>query len=77
MNHLTWVCITLDVGYLFMAAPAKRSCCSFDVGKLLSATPVPSVVDVKCLPQDVQCYSGVSQYLFRKTRTGRPVFDNT
>ena len=23
--HLTWVCLTLDVGYLFMAAPAKHS----------------------------------------------------
>ena len=26
--HLTWVSFTLDVGYLFMAAPAKRSRCS-------------------------------------------------
>ena len=26
--HLTWVSLTLDMGYLFMAAPAKRSCCS-------------------------------------------------
>ena len=26
--HLTWVSLTLDVGYLFMAAPAKRSHCS-------------------------------------------------
>ena len=25
---LTWVSLTLDVGYLFMAAPAKRSHCS-------------------------------------------------
>ena len=24
----TWVSLTLDMGYLFMAAPAKRSCCS-------------------------------------------------
>ena len=23
--HLTWVSLTLNVGYLFMAAPAKRS----------------------------------------------------
>ena len=23
--HLTWVSLTLDVGYLFMAAPAKRN----------------------------------------------------
>ena len=26
--HLTGVSLTLDVGYLFMAAPAKHSCCS-------------------------------------------------
>ena len=26
--RLTWVCLTLDVGYLFTAAPAKRSHCS-------------------------------------------------
>ena len=25
---LTWISLTLDVGYLFMAAPAKSSCCS-------------------------------------------------
>ena len=25
---LTWVSLTLDVGYLFTAAPTKRSCCS-------------------------------------------------
>ena len=51
--HLTWVSLTLDMGYLFTAAPAKRSCCSLpwtwggssqppsltlDVGWLLSAT---------------------------------------
>ena len=26
--HLTWVSLTLDMGYLFMATPAKRSHCS-------------------------------------------------
>ena len=26
--HPTWVSLTLDAGYLFTAAPAKRSCCS-------------------------------------------------
>ena len=26
--HFTWVSLTLDVGYLFTAAPAKCSCCS-------------------------------------------------
>ena len=39
---LTWVSLTLDVGYLFMAAPVKRSRCSFltlDEGYLLTASP--------------------------------------
>ena len=27
--HLTWVSLTLDMGYLFTAAPAKRSHCSW------------------------------------------------
>ena len=26
--HLTWISLTLGVGYLITAAPAKRSCCS-------------------------------------------------
>ena len=36
---LTWVSLTLDVGYLFTAAPAKRSRCSLtlDEGYLLTA----------------------------------------
>ena len=28
-HRLTWVSLTLDLGYLFMAAPAKHSRCSF------------------------------------------------
>ena len=37
--HLTWVSLTLDVGYLFIAAPAKRSRCSlpWTRGYLLTA----------------------------------------
>ena len=37
----TWVSLTLDVGYLFTAAPAKRSHCSlaWARGYLLTATP--------------------------------------
>ena len=27
-DHLTWVSLTLDIGYLFTAAPGKHSCCS-------------------------------------------------
>ena len=39
--HLTWVSLTLDVGYLFMAAPAKHSHCSlpWTRGYLLTAAP--------------------------------------
>ena len=38
--RLIWVSLTLDVGYLFTAAPAKRSCCSLpDEGYLLTAAP--------------------------------------
>ena len=38
--HLTCVSLTLDVGYLFTAAPAKCSCCSLPwTGYLLTAAP--------------------------------------
>ena len=39
--HLTWVSLTLGVGYLFTAAPAKCSHCSLPWmrGNLLTAAP--------------------------------------
>ena len=37
--HLTWVSLTLDVGYLFTAAPAKRSCCSLPWTRVISSQP--------------------------------------
>ena len=37
--HLTWVSLTLGVGYLFMAAPAKRSHCSLPWMKGISSLP--------------------------------------
>ena len=37
--RLTWVSLTLDVGYLFTAAPAKRSCCSLPWMKCISSWP--------------------------------------
>ena len=45
--HLTWVSLTLDVGYLFTAAPAKRNHCSLpwtrgDGAVLLGARVSPS-----------------------------------
>ena len=37
--HLTWVSLTLGMGYLFTAAPAKHShCFTLDEGYLLTAT---------------------------------------
>ena len=36
----TWICLTLDVGYLFTAAPAKHSrCYLLDEEYLLTAAP--------------------------------------
>ena len=37
--HLTWFSFTLDMGYLFMAAPAKRSCCSLPWTRGISSQP--------------------------------------
>ena len=39
--HLTWVSLTLDLGYLFTAAPAKVQVLllTLDEGYLLTATP--------------------------------------
>ena len=37
--RLTWVCLTLDVGYLFTAAPAKHSCCSLPWTRDISTAP--------------------------------------
>ena len=40
--HLTWVSLTLDLGYLFTAAPAKVQVLllTLDEGYLLTATPL-------------------------------------
>ena len=37
--HLTWVSLTLDVGYLFTAAPAKRSHCFLPWTRGISSQP--------------------------------------
>ena len=43
--HLTWISLTLGVGYLFMAAPAKHSLCSLPWmrGISLPSTTVPDL----------------------------------
>ena len=43
--HLTWVSLTLDVGYLFMPAPAKHSCCSLPCTWGSSSQPLPLTLD--------------------------------
>ena len=37
--YLTWVSLTLDVGYLFTTAPAKHSCCSLPWMRGISSSP--------------------------------------
>ena len=37
--HLTWVSLTLDVGYLFTAAPVQSLLLTLDEGYLLTAAP--------------------------------------
>ena len=37
--HLTWVSLTLGMGYLFTAAPAKHSCCSLPWIRGISSPP--------------------------------------
>ena len=37
--HLSWVSLTLDVGYLFTAAPGKPLLLTLDEGYLLTAAP--------------------------------------
>ena len=39
--HLTWVSLTLDRGYLFRAAPAKCSRCSFTLNEGYHLTAAP------------------------------------
>ena len=56
--HLTWVSLTLDVGYLFMAAPANLQpwLLTLDEGNLLTATPpdLERGVAPLCLPAPEQ-----------------------
>ena len=45
--HLTWVSLTLDVGYLFMAAPAKHSHCLLPSRRGTSSRPPFLTLDVE------------------------------
>ena len=41
--RLTWVSLTLDVGYLFMAAPAKRSHCFLPLTRVSPTAAAPDL----------------------------------
>ena len=45
--HLIWVSLTLDTGYLFMAAPAKCSCCSLPWMRGISSRPALLTLNVE------------------------------
>ena len=47
--HLTWVSLTLDVGYLFTAVPAKPSCCSLPWTRGISSPPPLLTLNVELL----------------------------
>ena len=51
--RLTWVSLTLDVGYLFPAAPAKRSHCSLPWTRGISSPPIKNLPAM----QDTQVWS--------------------
>ena len=58
---LTWVSLTLDVGYLFMPAPAKHSCCSLPWMWGSSSQPLHLTVMVTQMHND--CDGGVESIL--------------
>ena len=47
--HLTWVSLTLDLGCLFMAAPAKHSRCSLPWMRGISSRPHLLILNVEQL----------------------------
>ena len=47
--HLTWVSLTLDMGYLFTTAPAKHSRCSFPWTRGISSRPPLLTLNVEWL----------------------------
>ena len=51
--HLTWVCLTLDLVYIFTAAPAKCSCCSLPWTRGISSQPPLLTLNMEQLLSDV------------------------
>ena len=56
--HLTWVSLALDVGYLFTAAPAKRSRCSLPWTRVISSRPPLLILNSALLHQAQQLLLG-------------------
>ena len=56
--HLTWVSLTLDVGYLFTAAPAKHSYCSLPWMTCIHSPPKsPPIQAPHNIEQSSPCYT--------------------
>ena len=53
--HLTWVSLTLGVGYLFTAAPAKCSCFSLPWTRGISSLPLLLTLKVESLLLALLC----------------------
>ena len=49
---LTWASLTLDVGHLFTAAPARHSLCSLSLKQGSSPQPPPTPSGVEEIPYD-------------------------
>ena len=58
--HLAWVSLTLDVGYLFTAAPVKHGCCSLPWNRGIFSCPpflVAHIANLNFLFSDPDFYS--------------------
>ena len=53
--HLTWVSLTLDMGYLFTAAPAKHSRCSLPWTRGISSQPPLLTLNLEWLLSALLC----------------------
>ena len=68
---LTWVSLALDVGYLFMAAPAKPSCCSLPRTWGRSCRQLPLASDEEIEENNRM---GKTRDLFKKIRDTKGTF---
>ena len=72
--HLTWVSLTLDVGYLFTAAPAKHSHCSLPWTRGISSLPPFLTFSDQCKEIEENNRMGKTRDLFKKIRDIKGTF---